>query len=120
MSNTSTSGKRNNNWFRRKPLWVVSQQEAEQATRRHLTLFDLVSVGIGGTIGSGIFVLAGYIAHHYAGPATVLSFAASGLAACCSGICYAELAGRLPASGSTYVYTYVAMGEVAAVVAAAC
>jgi APA family basic amino acid/polyamine antiporter len=120
MSNINSNSKHNSNWFRRKPLWVVAFQEAEQATRRHLTLFDLISVGIGGTIGSGIFVLAGYIAHHFAGPATVLSFAASGLAACCSGVCYAELAGRLPASGSTYVYTYVAMGEIAAVVAAAC
>lgn len=107
-------------WLRRKPLWVVAQQEASADVTRHLTLLDLISVGIGGTIGSGIFVLAGYIAHHYAGPATILSFGASGLAACCSGLCYAELAGRLPASGSTYVYTYVAMGELAAVVAAAC
>ena len=109
-------------WLRRKPLWVVAQQEQTQSNtlERHLTLIDLVSVGIGGTIGSGIFVLAGYIAHHYAGPSTVISFAVSGLAACCSGMCYAELAGRLPVSGSTYVYTYIAMGELAAVLAGAC
>ena len=85
-----------------------------------MTLLDLVSVGIGGTIGSGIFVLAGYIAHHYTGPSTFISFAVSGVATCCSGLCFAELAGRIPASGSTYVYTYVAMGELAAVLAAAC
>ena len=87
---------------------------------RHLTLLDLISVGVGGTIGSGIFVLAGYIAHNYAGSATALSFAISGLAAAASGVCYAELSGRIPSAGSTYVYTYVCMGELAAVVAGAC
>jgi APA family basic amino acid/polyamine antiporter len=85
-----------------------------------LTLLDLVSVGVGGTIGSGIFVLTGFIAHHYSGPATTISFAISGLAACCSGLAYAELAARIPASGSTYAYAYVALGELPAVIAAAC
>jgi amino acid transporter len=54
--------------------------------------------------GTGIFVLTGQIAAQYAGPSTFLSFAAAGLAACCSGVCYAELSGRIPAAGSTYVY----------------
>eukprot|EP00537_Pseudo-nitzschia_pungens_P004964 CAMPEP_0172363036 /NCGR_PEP_ID=MMETSP1060-20121228/6503_1 /TAXON_ID=37318 /ORGANISM="Pseudo-nitzschia pungens, Strain cf. cingulata" /LENGTH=732 /DNA_ID=CAMNT_0013085685 /DNA_START=403 /DNA_END=2601 /DNA_ORIENTATION=+ len=85
------------------------------------TLWDLVSVGVGGTVGSGIFVLTGYINHHYAGPATFLSFAISGLAALCSGISFAEFSGRLPRiEGSTYTYAYVSMGEYAAVLAAAC
>jgi amino acid transporter len=64
--------------------------------------------------------LTGFIAHHYAGPGTALSFAVSGLAACCSGLCYAELAGRIPVAGSTYIYAYISLGEWAAVVAAAC
>ena len=75
---------------------------------------------MGGTIGSGIFVLAGLIARNYAGPATTLSFAISGVAAAFSGVCYAELSGRIPSSGSTYIYCYVCMGELAAVIAAAC
>ena len=109
----------------RKPLWVVTEQETHEhhestTVERHLSLFDLVSVGVGGTIGSGIFVLTGYIAHYYAGPATTISFFVSGVAACCSGLCYAELAGRIPASGSTYAYAYVALGEVFAVLAASC
>ena len=106
--------------FRRKPIWLVEQQQESDGVERHLTLMDLIQVGFGGTIGSGIFVLAGYIAHHFAGPSTCLSFAISGVASLCSGLCFAELAGRIPASGSTYVYTYVAMGELAAVLAAAC
>lgn len=112
-------------WLR-KPLWVVLDQEAQHNNdhqnhvQRHLSLFDLVAVGVGGTIGSGIFVLTGFIAHYYAGPATTLSFFISGMAACCSGLCYAELAGRIPASGSTFSYAYVALGELPAVLAAAC
>lgn len=96
------------------------QQQQHYMVERHLTLLDLWSIGVGGTIGSGIFVLTGYIAHNYAGPSTMWSFAISGVAATCSGMAYAELAGRMPASGSTYVYTYVTMGEYAAVLAAAC
>lgn len=67
------------------------------------SLWDLVSVGVAGTVGSGIFVLTGYINHHYAGPATFLSFSVSGLAALCSGISFAEFSGRLPrVDGSSY------------------
>ena len=69
---------------------------------RHLTLFDLVSIGVGGTIGSGIFVLNGLIAHSYAGPATFISWIVSGVAALLSGCCYAELSGRIPSAGSSY------------------
>ena len=87
---------------------------------RHLTVFDLVSIGVGGTIGSGIFVLCGFIAHQFAGPATCISWAIAGAAACLSGICYAELACRMPAAGSSYVYVYASMGELPAVLVAAC
>jgi amino acid transporter len=90
------------------------------ARRGTYTLLDLISIGVGGTVGSGIFVLTGFIARHYAGPATFLSFAGSGFAALCSGLCYAEWAGRLPVEGSTYVYAFVSMGEFAAVLAGAC
>lgn len=108
-------------WLK-KPLWVIHEQEMQHSSsvERHLTLLDLWCIGVGGTIGSGIFVLTGYIAHHYAGPSTFGSFIISGMAASCSALAYAELAGRLPVSGSTYLYAYVAMGELAAVVAAAC
>ena len=85
---------------------------------RHLTLFDLVSIGVGGTIGSGIFVLNGLIAHEYAGPATFLSWIISGIAALLSGCCYAELSGRIPSAGSSYAYAFCALGELPAFVTA--
>jgi amino acid transporter len=87
---------------------------------RHYSLLDLISIGVGGTIGSGIFVLTGFIARHYAGPATFVSFLLSGSAAFCSGLCYAEWSWRVPVEGSTYVYSFVALGEYAAVMAGAC
>lgn len=87
---------------------------------RHLTLFDLTSIGIGGTIGSGIFVLCGLIAHSYAGPATFISWTIAGIAAMLSGFSYAELSARLPSAGSAYVYVYASMGELPAMVVAGC
>ena len=98
----------------------ASLERKSSALERHLSLLDLVAIGVGGTIGSGLFVLAGLVAHEYAGPATAVSWCLSGVAACLSGCCYAELSGRIPLAGSAYAYTYVAMGEVFAVVSAAC
>lgn len=108
----------------KKPIHLVLEDDEQAAIlhhdRRHLNLFDLISIGVGGTVGSGIFVLAGLIAHDYAGPSTCVSFLLSGVAAFCSGVCYAEWAGRLPAAGSTYVYALVTLGEWPAVLAGAC
>lgn len=87
---------------------------------RHLSLFDLVCVGVGATVGSGVFVLIGLIARTEAGPAVSLSWLIAGGAACASGLCYAELGGRFPSAGSSYVYAKQTMGECAAVVAGAC
>jgi hypothetical protein len=69
---------------------------------RHLSLMDLIAVGIGGTVGSGLFVLAGLVANTYAGPSAILSWFVSGLTACLSGCCYAELSGRIPVAGGAY------------------
>ncbi|KAL3775922.1 hypothetical protein ACHAW5_011312 [Stephanodiscus triporus] len=87
---------------------------------RHMSLFDLVSVGVGATVGSGVFVLTGLIAHTLSGPAVSVSWLIAGLAACASGLCYAELGGRFPSVGSTYVYAKETMGDCAAVIAGAC
>lgn len=96
------------------------RSNSKDTLNRHLSLFDLISIGIGGTIGSGLFVLCGLVAHDYAGPSTALSWALSGFAACTSGCCYAEMASRVPAAGSAYAYAFVAMGELWGVMAAAC
>lgn len=101
------------------PLTRPRQQPAP-TLERHLTLTDLVAIGVGGTIGSGLFVLTGLVAHEYAGPATAISWTIAGFAACLSGCCYAELSGRISLTGGAYAYTYAGMGEYPAILAATC
>ncbi|HEX3573995.1 MAG TPA: amino acid permease [Rhodopila sp.] len=73
---------------------------------------SLVGLGIGCIIGAGIFVLTGKAAASYAGPAISLSFILSGIACAFVGLCYAELAAMIPASGSAYTYAYATVGEI--------
>ena len=98
----------------------ILEDPDHRALERHLSLFDLVSIGVGGTIGSGIFVLCGLIANQHSGPATCLSWAIAGTAAFLSGFCYAELSGRIPSAGSSYAYAHESMGEFVAFLTAAC
>ena len=81
---------------------------------RNLSAFGLVCIGLGATIGAGIFVLTGTAAATYAGPALALSFLIAGIACALVGLCYAELAATMPAAGSTYTYTRATLGEVCA------
>ena len=90
----------------------------EDHLERNMTLFDLLCIGVGGTLGSGVFVLSGFIVSEYAGPAAVLSILIAGCACLFSAASYGELASRIPAAGSTYAYAYYALGEYPAVLAA--
>jgi len=74
--------------------------------------FSLVCLGIGCIIGAGIFVLTGKAAASFAGPAISLSFVLAGVACAFVGLCYAELAAMIPASGSAYTYAYATVGEI--------
>lgn len=78
---------------------------------RHLGLGSLTLMGVGGTIGAGIFVITGTAAANYAGPGIALSFVLAGLTCLCAALCYAELASMIPVSGSAYTYTYATLGE---------
>lgn len=78
---------------------------------RSYTLLDLLCVGIGGTVGSGIFILSGYVANSMAGPYTPVCWGISGVAAILSATSYAELSVRIPSSGSSYNYVYHTLGE---------
>ncbi|MDI6631703.1 MAG: amino acid permease [Thermoanaerobacteraceae bacterium] len=78
---------------------------------RALGPFDLVALGIGAIIGTGIFVITGVAAAQYAGPALVLSFVVSGIAAGLAALTYAELAAMIPVAGSAYTYAYASLGE---------
>jgi amino acid transporter len=90
--------------------------DAEHAhgLRRSLTAMDLVLLGVGAIIGTGIFVLTGRAAAVNAGPAVALSFVVAGVASVFAGLCYAEMASMIPVSGSAYTYSYATMGELVA------
>ncbi len=79
-----------------------------------LTAWDLVNLGIGCIIGTGIFVLTGIAAANYAGPAVFFSFILSGFACALAAFVYSEFASLVPLSGSAYTYVYVTLGELAA------
>src|ERR1700749_2977731 len=82
--------------------------------KRALSALNLVGLGIGGTIGAGIFVLTGHAAAANAGPAVTLSFTFGAVACAFAGLCYAELSSTIPISGSAYTYAYATMGELIA------
>ena len=79
--------------------------------KRALGPWHLISLGIGGIIGAGIFVLTGHAAAGYAGPGVVISFAIAGLGCLFAGLCYAEFASMIPVAGSAYTYTYATLGR---------
>ncbi|WP_308345594.1 amino acid transporter [Streptomyces sp. ISL-94] len=99
--------------LRRKPVeQLVSEggQGEGGMLRRSLTMWQLTMISIGATLGTGIFVVLGEAAPK-AGPAVTISFVIAGLTALFSALSYAELAGSVPVSGSSYSYSYATMGE---------
>ena len=98
---------------------IESHSGAEVGLQRSLGLFPLTMIGVGATIGTGIFFTM-VEAVPKAGPAVVLSFLIAAITAGLTALCYAELAGRVPAAGSSYSFAYATVGEFAAFVVAAC
>jgi APA family basic amino acid/polyamine antiporter len=101
--------------FATKPIArLLADASGGRAMKRSLGALDLVALGIGAIIGSGIFVITGEAAAAHAGPAIIISFVMAGLVAGLAALCYSEMAAMIPVSGSAYTYTYATLGELIA------
>src|SRR6516165_2725135 len=101
----------------KKPLATILAEASDtgaHALRRSLGRINLITLGIGAIIGTGIFTLTGVAAAQYAGPAIVVSFVVAGLGCVFAGLCYAEFASMIPIAGSAYTYGYATLGEIVA------
>lgn len=78
---------------------------------RALGGLDLIGIGLGAIVGTGIFVLTGVAAATSAGPSIAISFIVAGIACAFAALCYAEFASTVPVAGSAYTFSYASMGE---------
>jgi APA family basic amino acid/polyamine antiporter len=98
-----------------KPLKTIlaeAHETGEHSLRRALGATNLITLGIGAIIGTGIFVLTGTTAAEHGGPAIILSFVVAAVGCVFAGLCYAEFASLIPVAGSAYTYGYATLGEI--------
>lgn len=86
--------------------------ETDKKFIKTMSAVDLISLGIGAVIGTGIFILPGTVAATKAGPGIILSFIVAAIVCSTSAMCYAEFASALPVAGSAYSYGNLVFGEV--------
>jgi APA family basic amino acid/polyamine antiporter len=103
--------------FVRKSVADCESDVAERGgLKRTLTKWHLTALGVGATIGAGIFAttgtaIVGDAFRPGAGPAIILSFVLTAVACGFAALCYAEFAAMVPISGSAYTYAYSSLGE---------
>jgi APA family basic amino acid/polyamine antiporter len=100
--------------FRTKSIESILEGAHKNSLKKTLGALDLVLLGIGCTIGTGIFVLTGVAAAEHAGPAISISYFLAGLVCMFAGLAYTELAAMVPVAGSAYTYSYAVLGELVA------
>ncbi|HEX4014815.1 MAG TPA: amino acid permease [Candidatus Cybelea sp.] len=99
-----------------KPLSTILAEGSNErhGLRRSLGPWSLTAMGVGGIIGTGIFVLTGVASATRAGPSLTISFVIAGIVSTLAALCYAEVSSKIPIAGSAYTYTYATLGELPA------
>lgn len=101
--------------FRRKPAsLILGEIDDSDRLNRRLGPLSLIALGVGATIGSGLYVQTGIVARDVAGPSIILSFMVAAIGCGFAALCYAEMASMVPVAGSAYTYAYATMGELPA------
>ncbi|WP_148597013.1 amino acid permease [Aquisphaera giovannonii] len=101
--------------FQRKPVGeLIRELNAGDRLHRRLGPIELMSLGVGATIGTGLYVSTGIVARDIAGPSIMLSFLLAALGCGFAAMCYSELASMVPVAGSAYTYAYATLGELVA------
>ncbi len=101
--------------FARKPIGtMLAEMAGGERLHRALGPVALTALGVGATIGAGIYVLTGEVARNYAGPSLMLSFVLAAVGCGFAALCYSELASMVPVAGSAYTYAYATLGELLA------
>ncbi|MBS4177730.1 amino acid permease [Lederbergia citrea] len=100
--------------FRRKNLGELLKKKGDVQLKQSLGVFDLILLGVGAIVGTGIFILPGTVAANHSGPAIVFSFIIAALVCALAGMCYSEFSSSVPVTGSAYTYAYIIFGELVA------
>lgn len=97
------------NLFRKKAL--ETSLDSGNKLLPSLGSVDLIFLGVGAVVGTGIFILPGTVAAKNAGPGIIFSFILAAVVCCFSALCYSEFSSRIPIAGSAYSYGYLVFGE---------
>lgn len=90
---------------------ICAELASAPPLKRVLTASSLTAIGLGSTIGTGIFILTGTVAANHTGPALTLALLIAAFGSALAAICYSEFAAMIPVSGSAYTYAYCTLGE---------
>ena len=100
--------------LKKKSLDNLLNSTGSSQLQKTLGAFDLILLGVGAIVGTGIFILPGTVAATHSGPAIVFSFLLAAIVCALAGMCYSEFASAVPLTGSAYTYSYIVFGELIA------
>ncbi len=103
-----------NSIFRKKSVNDLLHEHGKVQLNKTIGAFDLMLLGVGAIVGTGIFILPGTVAAEHAGPGIIFSFIIAAIVCTFAAMCYSEFSSSIPVTGSAYTYSYVVFGELVA------